>query len=169
MSLGEMELGEMGYNSKYYINYELEDIDNESNPIIYGKNNLKVYYCTCNGTVVPILQLTPRFKVNTNKIKFKIKDTFVISEHLSFVNLKDNIRKSSIPFEIKPKRIFNEISKEIGFICPEYNTVRSQTTRYINKKLPYNIITNFDEIPDESEYYKTKRNEKFMIIFQSPF
>ena len=60
---------------------------------------------------------------------------------------------------IKPKRLFNEVfSLEMGFICPEYNTVRSQITRSINKQLhPDPGATTFDEIPEESEYYKTKR------------
>ncbi|KAG4096393.1 hypothetical protein H8356DRAFT_1355228 [Neocallimastix lanati (nom. inval.)] len=34
--------------------------------------------------------------------------------------IKDEIRNSSIPLGIKHKRIFNEISQEMGFICPEY-------------------------------------------------
>ena len=41
----------------------------------------------------------------------------------------------------------------MGFICPEYNTIKSQISRYIKKQLPPDIVT-FDEIPDESEYYK---------------
>ena len=48
-------------------------------------------------------------------------------------------------------------------------------TRYKNKQLFPNIRT-FDEVPNESEYYKTIRGECFMIfknsnilIFQSPF
>ena len=63
----------------------------------------------------------------------------------------------------------------MGFICPEYNTIKSQISRYIKKQLPPDIVT-FDEIPDESEYYINERNENFMIfknsniiIFQSPF
>ena len=50
----------------------------------------------------------------------------------------------------------------MGFICPEYNSIRSQITRSINKKLPDDVTT-FDEIPDESEYYKTERGENFII------
>ncbi|KAL6628786.1 hypothetical protein U3516DRAFT_793425 [Neocallimastix sp. 'constans'] len=60
-------------------------------------------------------------------------------------------------------------------ICPEYNSIKSQISRNLNKKLPSNLTT-FAEIPSESEYYKTKRSENFMIfknfnsiIFQSPF
>ncbi|KAL6588604.1 hypothetical protein U3516DRAFT_807110 [Neocallimastix sp. 'constans'] len=65
--------------------------------------------------------------------------------------------------------------EKMGFICPEYSTIRSQIIRNINKQFPPNIKS-FDDIPIESEYYKTKRNENFMIfkntdliIFQSPF
>ncbi|KAL6628842.1 hypothetical protein LY90DRAFT_511089 [Neocallimastix californiae] len=77
--------------------------------------------------------------------------------------------------DIKPKHIFNAVSQEMGLICPEYSTIRSQIIRNINKQFPTNIKS-FDDIPIESEYYKTKRNENFMIfkntdliIFQSPF
>ncbi|ORY76750.1 hypothetical protein LY90DRAFT_501614 [Neocallimastix californiae] len=63
----------------------------------------------------------------------------------------------------------------MGLICPEYSTIRSQIIRNINKQFPPNIKS-FDDIPIESEYFKTKRNENFMIfkntdliIFQSPF
>ncbi|KAG4088993.1 hypothetical protein H8356DRAFT_1432363 [Neocallimastix lanati (nom. inval.)] len=89
--------------------------------------------------------------------------------------IKDEIKKSLIPSDIKSKRIFDKISQEIGYICPEYKTIKSQITRYKNKQLFPNIKT-FDEAPNESEYYKTIRGEYFMIfknsnilIYQSPF
>ncbi|ORY08557.1 hypothetical protein LY90DRAFT_519002 [Neocallimastix californiae] len=57
----------------------------------------------------------------------------------------------------------------------KYISVKTLILRSINKKLPSNVTT-FNEIPNESEYYKTERNEDFMIfknsdlvIFQSPF
>ena len=97
------------------------------------------------------------------------------SKSLMKHKIKDEIRKSSIPSDIKTKRIFDEISQEIGYICPEYNTIKSQMTRFKNKQQFPNIKT-FDEVPNESEYYKTIRGEHFMIfknsniiIFQSPF
>jgi len=40
----------------------------------------------------------------------------------------------------------------MGLICPEYNTIKSQVIRNVNKQLPYDIKT-FGEIPDKSEYY----------------
>jgi len=51
-------------------------------------------------------------------------------------------------------------------LCLEYDTVRSQITRNINKKIPPDIIT-FDTIPNESEYYKTEKNENFIIFKNS--
>jgi len=63
----------------------------------------------------------------------------------------------------------------MGLICPGYNSIKPQVTRSRRKQLPPDITT-FDEIPNESNYYKTKRDENFMIfknndliVFQSPF
>jgi len=39
--------------------------------------------------------------------------------------IKNEIRKSSISLGIKPRRIFNEISQEMGLICPEYDAIKS--------------------------------------------
>eukprot|EP00833_Pecoramyces_ruminatium_P006949 jgi/Orpsp1_1/1180981/evm.model.c7180000075342.1 len=98
-----------------------------------------------------------------------------VSKSLIKHKIKDEIKKSLIPSDIKSKRIFNKISQEIGYICPEYKTIKSQIIRYKNKQLFPNIKT-FDEVPNESKYYKTIRGEHFMIfknsniiIFQSPF
>ena len=52
--------------------------------------------------------------------------------------IKYGIEKSSIPFGIKIKPPYNKISKEMGFICPEYNSIKSHISRNINKKLPSN-------------------------------
>ena len=53
--------------------------------------------------------------------------------------IKDEIRESSTPFDVRPKWIFDEISKEMGFLCPEYNSLRTQIARNINKRLPSDI------------------------------
>ncbi|ORY28657.1 hypothetical protein LY90DRAFT_513035 [Neocallimastix californiae] len=84
---------------------------------------------------------------------------------LSLMNnkIKDGIEKNSIPFSIKIKLLYNKISKEMRFICPEYNSIKSQISRNLNKKLPSNVTT-FTEIPNESKYYRTKRGENFMIF-----
>ena len=77
--------------------------------------------------------------------------------------IKDGIEKNSIPFGIKIKLLYNKISKEMRFICPEYNSIKSQISRNLNKELPSNVTT-FAEIPNESKYYKAKRGENFMIF-----
>ncbi|KAG4105064.1 hypothetical protein H8356DRAFT_1337835 [Neocallimastix lanati (nom. inval.)] len=66
--------------------------------------------------------------------------------------IKDGIEKSSIPFVIKIKPLYNKISKEMELIRPEYNSIKSQISRNLNKKLPSNVTT-FAEIPSESEYF----------------
>ncbi|KAL6598903.1 hypothetical protein U3516DRAFT_846173 [Neocallimastix sp. 'constans'] len=67
---------------------------------------------------------------------------------------KDKISNSSISFNVNIKRKYDEISQDM---------------------LPSDIAT-FDKISNESKYYKTKRDENFMIfknhnliVFQSPF
>jgi len=71
--------------------------------------------------------------------------------------------------DIRPKCIFNKVSQEFGFICPEYSTIKSQVIISINKQLNPKTIT-FTEISDESEFYeiksfsnKKKKMETFLI------
>ncbi|KAL6617412.1 hypothetical protein U3516DRAFT_797130 [Neocallimastix sp. 'constans'] len=106
-----------------------------------------------------------------NHLEKEIDVPISVAKH----KIKEEIKKNSIPMDIKPKHIFNAVSQEMGLICPEYSTIRSQIIRNINKQFPPNIKS-FDDISIESKYYKTKRNENFMIfkntdliIFQSPF
>ncbi|ORY40296.1 hypothetical protein LY90DRAFT_510424 [Neocallimastix californiae] len=47
--------------------------------------------------------------------------------------IKDGIEKSSIPYGIKIKPLYNKISKEMRFICSEYNSIKSQISRNLNK------------------------------------
>ena len=143
------------------------------------KDNSKKYRCTEYKT----LNKCKSFIVlNDNKEILEYESLhnhfgkeFDVSISLTKHKMKEEIRKSSIPFDVKRRRIYNEISQEMGFICPEYNSIKSQISRSINKQLPPEIKS-FDEIPDESEFYKTVEGENFMIfknhdliIFQSPF
>ncbi|KAG4096566.1 hypothetical protein H8356DRAFT_1326142 [Neocallimastix lanati (nom. inval.)] len=43
------------------------------------------------------------------------------------------IEYNSIPYGIKIKPFYNKISKEMRFICPEYNSIKSQISRNLNK------------------------------------
>jgi len=62
--------------------------------------------------------------------------------------------------DIRPKRISNEISQDMGLICSEFNSIRIQIIRNQNKQLPPDI-TSFEEILEESEYYI---KQKMVII-----
>ncbi|KAG4102361.1 hypothetical protein H8356DRAFT_1421132 [Neocallimastix lanati (nom. inval.)] len=145
----------------------------------YITNNTKVFKCTeyktdkkCKSYII--------LNDNNKVIKYESKHTHPGKEYDASVSIvkhkmKNEIRKTSIPFDINPKHIYNEISEEIGLICPEYSSIKSQISRYIKKQLPPDI-SKFNEIPDESEYYINERDENFMIfknsniiIFQSPF
>jgi len=146
---------------------EISETNRERNQIIvnrkykfnlwYITNNTKVFKCTEYKTVNKCKSYII-LNDNNKIIKYESKHThpekeFDISVSIVKQKMKNEIRKRSIPFDIKPKRLYNEISQEMGFICPEYNTIKSQISRYIKKQLPPAIVT-FDEIPDESEYYK---------------
>jgi len=66
----------------------------------------------------------------------------------------------------KNKYLFDKTSQEMGFVCLEYNTIKSQLIININKQL-YLDITSFDKIPDESVYYKTENKWKLYDIQKS--
>ncbi|ORY63724.1 hypothetical protein LY90DRAFT_505170 [Neocallimastix californiae] len=143
------------------------------------KDKSKIYRCTEYKTLNKCKSLiilndkkeVLKYESLHNHLEKEIDVSISVAKH----KIKEEIKKNSIPMDIKPKHIFNAVSQEMGLICPEYSTIRSQIIRNINKQFPPNIKS-FDDIPIESEYYKTKRNENFMIfkntdliIFQSPF
>ncbi|KAL6600926.1 hypothetical protein U3516DRAFT_669642 [Neocallimastix sp. 'constans'] len=143
------------------------------------KDKSKIYRCTEYKTLNKCKSLiilndkkeVLKYESLHNHLEKEIDVSISVAKH----KIKEEIKKNSIPMDIKPKHIFNAVSQEMGLICPEYSTIRSQIIRNINKQFPPNIKS-FDDIPIESEYYKAKRNENFMIfkntdliIFQSPF
>ncbi|ORY78728.1 hypothetical protein LY90DRAFT_500917 [Neocallimastix californiae] len=143
------------------------------------KDKSKIYRCTEYKTLDKCKSLiilndkkeVLKYESLHNHLEKEIDVSISVAKH----KIKEEIKKNSIPMDIKPKHIFNAVSQEMGLICPEYSTIRSQIIGNINKQFPLNIKS-FDDIPIESEYYKTKRNENFMIfkntdliIFQSPF
>ena len=89
--------------------------------------------------------------------------------------IKDKIANLKNPFNIKTNNLYKESIKDKGFLVPDYNSIRSSVNRIINKIIP-NEITNFDEIPDEHDYFKTLTGDKFLlgkgstyVIFQSEY
>ncbi|KAG4094043.1 hypothetical protein H8356DRAFT_1428207 [Neocallimastix lanati (nom. inval.)] len=136
------------------------------------EGNLKIDISETNRGKEQII-IDRKFKYNFLKLKkdntkiYRCTEYKTLNKCKSFIILNDN------------KEVLNYDSlhnhPEIGYICPEYKTIKSQITRYKNKQLFPNVKT-FDEVPNVSEYYKTIRGEYFMIfknsniiIFQSPF
>ncbi|KAL6590597.1 hypothetical protein LY90DRAFT_513021 [Neocallimastix californiae] len=155
-------------NKKHKVNFSFQ-----------RKDKSKIYRCTEYKTLNKCKSLiilnnkkeVLKYESLHNHLEKEIDVPISVAKH----KIKEEIKKNSIPMDIKPKHIFNAVSQEMGLICPEYSTIRSQIIRNINKQFPPNIES-FDDIPIESKYYKTKRNENFMIfkntdliIFQSPF
>ncbi|KAL6630424.1 hypothetical protein U3516DRAFT_776185 [Neocallimastix sp. 'constans'] len=131
------------------------------------KDNSKKYKCTEYKT----LNQCPSFIILNNENQIleyddshnHLENKFGAAKSIVKNKIKDEISKSSIPFNINIKRTYDEISQGMGLICPGYNSIKSQVTRSRRKQLPPDITT-FDEIPNESKYYKTKRDENFMIF-----
>ncbi|ORY83428.1 hypothetical protein LY90DRAFT_499629 [Neocallimastix californiae] len=168
---------------------EISETNKEKNQIIvnrkykfnlwYITNNTKIFKCTKYKTVKKCKSYII-LNDNNKIIKYENKHTHPGKEYDASISIvkhkmKNEIRKTSISFDINPKYIYNEISEEIGLICPEYNSIKSQISRYIKKQLTPDI-SKFNEIPDKSEYYINERDENFMIyknsniiIFQSSF
>eukprot|EP00833_Pecoramyces_ruminatium_P018339 jgi/Orpsp1_1/1192371/evm.model.d7180000092691.1 len=136
------------------------------------KDNSKVFKCTeykkknkCKSFIIlsnekKILEYASSHNHPENE--------YSVSLSIMKYRIKDEIKKYSNPFNIKRKSLYNEISKEMGFIypCPEYTSVKTLISKNINEKLPPSV-TSFNEIPNESEYYKTEQNDKIFMIFKN--
>ncbi|KAG4094889.1 hypothetical protein H8356DRAFT_1293320 [Neocallimastix lanati (nom. inval.)] len=140
-------------NKKYKFNFSYK-----------RKDNSKVYKCTeykkINKCKSFIILNDKKEILKYNSSHNHPENEYDVSLSIMKHKIKDGIEKSSIPFGIKIKPLYNKISKEIGLICPEYNSIKSQISRNLNEKLPSNV-TSFAKIPSESEYYNTKRAKLF--------
>eukprot|EP00833_Pecoramyces_ruminatium_P016253 jgi/Orpsp1_1/1190285/evm.model.d7180000077973.1 len=124
------------------------------------KDNTDVYRCTEYKTLnkcKSFINLNDKnevldYECSHNHPEKEIEVSISLVKH----KIKDKIRKSSISSDLKTKRIFDEISQEVGYECPEYKKIKTQIRRYKNKRLFPNIKT-LDKVPKESEYYNTKR------------
>jgi len=72
------------------------------------------------------------------------KKEFDVSLSIAKHKFKEEIKKKKFSsFWYKTKKCtFNKISQEMGFICPEYNTIKSQISRNKkkkNKQLPHDV------------------------------
>ncbi|KAG4085414.1 hypothetical protein H8356DRAFT_1340608 [Neocallimastix lanati (nom. inval.)] len=104
---------------------EISETSKEKNKIIINRNyKFNLWYIT-NNTKLKNLNLKIILNDNNKVIKYENKHTHPGKEY------------------------DNEISEEIRLICSEYNSIKSQISRYIKKQLLPDI-SKFNEIPDES-------------------
>ncbi|KAG4085591.1 hypothetical protein H8356DRAFT_1335293 [Neocallimastix lanati (nom. inval.)] len=79
------------------------------------------------------------------------------------VSLSMELKKSSIPYGIKIKPLYNKISKEMRFICSEYNSIKSQISRNLNKNFHpiYQIFITRTYAKELDSFYTTSfKNER---------
>ena len=60
-------------------------------------------------------------------------------------------------------RLYKAVSADKGIRGPAFNSIKSGLNNNINKILPPEIKS-FDDIPDNSIYYKTLENEEFLYF-----
>ena len=107
--------------------------------LCYITINTKIFKCTKYKTIKKCKSYII-ITDNNIVIKYENKHThpgkeYDTSRSIVKYNMKNEIIKTSIIYDINPKHIYNEISEEIGLICPEYNSIKSQISRYIKKQL----------------------------------
>jgi len=155
-------------NRKFKFNYSTRKKDNS---LVYRCTEYKTLNKCKSFIVLNEKKEIIKYEGTHNHLEKETDASLSIVRH----KIKDEVRKSSVPFDIKPKNIYNEISQDMGVKCPKFKTIKYQIAKSIEKQQPTDI-SSFDEIPDESDDYKTERDEDFMIfknsnlvIFQSPF
>ena len=97
------------------------------------KDNSKIYKCTeyktmnrCKSFII----LNDKYEIlkydsSHNHLEKKYEATTSLVKH----KIKYEIRRSSVPFDIKPKRLYDEISPEMGSQCCQYKTIKSSIAR----------------------------------------
>ncbi|KAG4102671.1 hypothetical protein H8356DRAFT_1420950 [Neocallimastix lanati (nom. inval.)] len=137
----EIEISETNRGNEQIIIYK----KHKFNFSFQRKDKSKIYRCTEYKTLNKRKSLiilndkkeVLKYESLHNHLEKKIDVSISVAKH----KIKEEIKKNSIPMDIKPKHIFNAVSKEMGLICPEYSTIRSQIIRNINKQFPPNIKT----------------------------
>ena len=157
-------------------NHEAILIDNK---YIFNFNRIQEYYIGAH-IIKKIAKYSALIKIKLEIEKYQsnhyhnIKETAGANARAKS-EIKDKIANLKNPFNIKINNLYKESIKDKGFLVPDYNSIRSSVNRIINKIIP-NEITNFDEIPDEHDYFKTLTGDKFLlgkgstyVIFQSEY
>ena len=119
-----------------------------------------------------------RLKIKDNKIleysnqhNHQIKTTTIIKEEFK-KNIQKEIKNSHDPFFIKLTKLYKSHSADKEIKEPAFDSIKSGLYKNINSKLPKEV-ENFEDMPDDSIYYKTISNDDFLyyknnnvVIFQ---
>ncbi|ORY44976.1 hypothetical protein LY90DRAFT_509533 [Neocallimastix californiae] len=108
------------------------------------KDKLKIHRCTEYKTLNKCKSLiilndkkeVLKYESLHNHLEKEIDVSISVAKH----KIKEEIKKNSISMDIKPKHIFNAVSKEMGLICPEYkhltNNASESYNSYLNNIFP---------------------------------
>ncbi|KAL6612257.1 hypothetical protein U3516DRAFT_798575 [Neocallimastix sp. 'constans'] len=112
--------------------------------IVFMNDKSKIYRCTEYKTLNKCKSLiilndkkeVLKYESLHNHLEKEIDVSILIAKH----KIKEEIKKNSIPMDIKPKHILNAVSQEMGFICPEYkhltNNASESYNSYLNNIFP---------------------------------
>ncbi|ORX73428.1 hypothetical protein BCR32DRAFT_285656 [Anaeromyces robustus] len=133
--------------------------------------NLKIEFSETNKGKEQVV-INRKYKFNLRLHNHSEKE-FDVSISLVKHKIKDDIRKSSILFEIKPKRIFDEISEEIAEIFIKYNeNIFADGTFYIAPIFSYQVLITRAYVPELNSFYNTSfsiLNNKKQTTYETLF
>ena len=141
-----------------------------------NKDNSKLYKCVEYKTDYKCKAF---IKIKNNEIisyenthNHKDKELYTVKEELR-KEIKNEIINSNDKFSIKVPRLFKSRSADKGIKGPSFTSIKSTLYNTVSNSLPQDVDS-FDNIPEESIYYNTINNHKFLYfknnricIFQS--
>ena len=78
-------------------------------------------------------------------------------------DIKKEITHSKDTFSIKLPKLYKSMSADKGIRAPSYNDIKSGLYKNMSKILPEEV-TSFEDIPDDSIYYKTVDSQNFCFL-----
>ncbi|OUM66061.1 hypothetical protein PIROE2DRAFT_6863 [Piromyces sp. E2] len=150
-------------------NYEVSETRRGKNKLLLTESTNSIFHikrCTHHKTdykCKSYIILNDKNKIikyynNHNHLEEYYNATMSLLKHEINKSIKDETSLG-----MKPKLLYNKHFQKIGKYCPNYISVRTQMMRTINKQYPSNIKT-FNEILDESKFFKTVRDDNFKIL-----
>ena len=143
-------------DNKYIYNYYTKDANGNS-----------TYRCVVDFKKISKCPSLIKLDINKNIIKYDKYHNHIVSnkeppKRKAKSEIKNLIKNTKNPLALKPKDIYQESTKNLGLIIPEYKTVKSVINRNINMNFPKEIKT-WEQILEDNEFYYTISDEKFLV------